>query len=286
MAHWGHLVAGWQPAGLGTAAPATPAFGVAGVLGTVLVGAMGLTQKVLVLGCVPVGAWGVARFLRPLCSPRARLVAAGVLPRPPAGLQRGRPGPLGRPGGLRRRAVDPAPTGPGPPASPPSSTNSSPDEPPPPAWRATPGGQMLVLGVLEAVAVAFAPAVAPMVVLCALGIVVGSYVVGQADGALRALWVALGATVVAAVVSAPWVLGTLAAGHGALSVFGLAGSAVNQPGCGGAGALRRGPHGDTVLSWLLVAAALLPLLIGRQARLAGPGGCGRWPAWPGSWPWR
>ncbi len=268
---WGHLVAGWQPAGLGTTAPATPAFGVAGVLGTVLVGAMGLTQKVLVLGCVPVGAWGVARFLRPLCSPRARLVAAVCylgLPLAYNALAQGRWDGLvayaAAPWILARlaRATGLAPFGP---------RELSPDEPPPPAWRATPGGQMLVLGVLEAVAVAFAPAVAPMVVLCALGIVVGSYVVGQADGALRALWVALGATVVAAVVSAPWVLGTLAAGHGALSVFGLAGSAVNQPGWGALVRFAVGPTGDTVLSWLLVAAALLPLLIGRQARLAWAG---------------
>jgi len=37
---------------------------------------MGLTQKVLVLGAIPFGAWGMSRFLRPMASPRARLIAA------------------------------------------------------------------------------------------------------------------------------------------------------------------------------------------------------------------
>ena len=37
---------------------------------------MGLVQKVLVLGCLPLGAWGVSRLLRPLGSRRAGLVAA------------------------------------------------------------------------------------------------------------------------------------------------------------------------------------------------------------------
>ena len=90
---WHHLVAGWQPAGVGSTAPATPAFAVLGVAGTALFGAMGLVQKVLVLGCIPLGGYGVARLLRPLASPRARLVAAICylgLPLPYDDLARGR----------------------------------------------------------------------------------------------------------------------------------------------------------------------------------------------------
>ncbi len=75
-ASWHHFFAGWQPAGVGTTAPATPAFGIVGLAGTVLLGAMGLTQKVLLLGCLPLGAWGMSRLMRPLVSPRARVVAA------------------------------------------------------------------------------------------------------------------------------------------------------------------------------------------------------------------
>ena len=56
---WHHFVSGWQSAGVGTTAPASPAFGVAGITGTVLFGAMGTLQRVLILGCIPVGVWGV-----------------------------------------------------------------------------------------------------------------------------------------------------------------------------------------------------------------------------------
>ncbi|MGH9092106.1 MAG: glycosyltransferase family 2 protein, partial [Acidimicrobiales bacterium] len=73
---WRHLFAAWQASGVGSTAPATPAYGVMGILGTVLLGGMGLLEKVLVLGCVPLGAWGISRLLRPVASPRARLVAA------------------------------------------------------------------------------------------------------------------------------------------------------------------------------------------------------------------
>ncbi len=72
---WHHFVSGWQSAGVGTTAPASPAFGLAGITGTVLFGAMGTLQHVLLLGCIPLGAWGVSRFLRPLVSPRARAIA-------------------------------------------------------------------------------------------------------------------------------------------------------------------------------------------------------------------
>ncbi len=72
---WHHFFSGWQSAGVGTTAPASPAFGIFGITGTVLFGAMGTLQRVLLLGCIPVGAWGTARFMRPFGSPRARTIA-------------------------------------------------------------------------------------------------------------------------------------------------------------------------------------------------------------------
>ena len=66
---------GWHPSGVGTTAPATPALAISGVVGTVLLGAMGLTQKVLIFACLPLGAWGAVRLLRPFGSQRAALVA-------------------------------------------------------------------------------------------------------------------------------------------------------------------------------------------------------------------
>jgi GT2 family glycosyltransferase len=262
---WHQLVAGWQPAGVGTTAPSTPAFGVLGILGTVLLGGMGLLQKVLVLGCIPVGAWGVSRLLRPLSSPRARLVGAVSylgLALPYDALAQGRwdglvayaavpwiVSRLVRSSGLLQVAGAPGPVG----------------------WRSTLLGQMVALGVLEAVAVAFAPAVSVVVLVCGVGVVIGSMLVGELRGSLRVLVVAAGATVVVAALCAPWVVGTVLAGRDAVSVFGLASSPASAVGWSDLLRFAVGPVGGGALSWLLVAAALLPLLIARQARLAWAG---------------
>jgi GT2 family glycosyltransferase len=262
---WHHFMTGWQPAGVGTTAPATPAFGVLGILGTVLLGAMGQLQKVLVLACIPVGAWGVSRLLRPLASPRARLVAALCylgLPLAYDELAQGRfdglvayaavpwiVSRLARASGL-------------PPFAPPEEAIG---------WRSTLWGQMLLLGVLEAVAVVFAPAVAVAVFVCALGMVAGSLLVGEWRGSGRVVAVAGGATGVAAVLCAPWVVGTLLAGRSAVSVFGLPLSSVTAPSWSDLLRFAVGPAGASALSWLLVVASLLPLLIGRHARLAWAG---------------
>lgn len=280
---WHHLVAGWQPAGVGTTAPATPAFGVLGVLGTFLVGRMGLLEKVLVLGCIPLGAWGVSRLLRPLSSPRARLVAAVCylgLALPYNALAQGRwdglvayaivPWILARL--ARSSRLPPFAATPGAAAAPGTYAHPTTLGPPVPVgWRASLPGQMVTLGVLEAVGVAFAPAVAVVVVVCGIGVVLGSVLVGEWRGSLRVLAVAAGATVVAAVLCAPWVVGTVLAGRGAVSVFGLAGSTTSALSWNDLLQFTVGPVGSGVLSWLLVAAALLPLLIGRQARLAWAG---------------
>ena len=74
-ASWHHFFSGWQSAGVGTTAPASPAFGLVGITGTVLFGAMGTLQRVLLLACIPLGAWGVSRFMRPVVSARARVIA-------------------------------------------------------------------------------------------------------------------------------------------------------------------------------------------------------------------
>jgi GT2 family glycosyltransferase len=72
----GQFVSGWRTSGLGAEAPAPPAFAILGVLGSVLLGAMGLLQRVLVLGMLPLGLVGMHRLTAPLGSWRVRL--AGV----------------------------------------------------------------------------------------------------------------------------------------------------------------------------------------------------------------
>ncbi len=261
-ATWHHLWAGWQPAGVGTTAPATSAFAVLGSAGTVLLGGMGLAQKVLVLACIPVGAYGTVTLVRPLGSPRARLVAAVSylgLALPYNALS------AGRWDGLVAFAVMPflvvrlaratrlPPFDTGRPAA---------------GWRGTAAGQVAVLGAIEAVAVAFAPAVAPAMLLCAVGFVGGSLLVGGWRPALRALGFGAAATAVAAVLLAPWVIGTLLAGHQAVGVFGLPGAPWSAANPGALVRFAVGPLGSSPLSWLVVVAALLPLLVGRDHRLA------------------
>src|SRR5271165_6545007 len=158
-ATWSHLFAPWQSPGVGTTAPVSSAFAVMGTLGTVLLGAMGLAQKVLVLGCIPLGAVGASRLVRPFASPRAQL-AAGLaylgLPLAYNSLAQGRLD------GLVAFALVP--------------------------W---------MLGSL-------ARAVAPTVLVCGIGVWVGSLLVGDHAARWRVLAVAGVATGVAFLLLFPW----------------------------------------------------------------------------------
>ncbi|MCY4631089.1 MAG: glycosyltransferase [bacterium] len=64
----------WREAGLGADGPAPTAYGIVGVAGSVLLGAMGMTRTVLVLGLVPFGAVGLWRLLATTGSRRAQIV--------------------------------------------------------------------------------------------------------------------------------------------------------------------------------------------------------------------
>ncbi len=255
---WHQFFSGWQPAGLGSGAASTPAYGVLGIVGTVLLGGMGLVQKVLVLGCIPLGAWGIVRLLRPLCSPRACL-AGGLaylgLPLAYNALAQGRWD------GLVVFAVTPWVV-----ARLARASELGPFERPH-GWRGTLAGQMLTLGVVEAVAVSFAPAVGLVVLLVGIALPLGSLVSGRLEG-LRSLGVSVGASVVAAILCIPWSISLLLSGRQMLEVLGLPVSA--SSGWSWSSLLRFavGPTGSSPLSWLLVVAALLPLLVSRGPRLA------------------
>jgi GT2 family glycosyltransferase len=263
---WHRFFAVWQPAGVGGAAPASPGFALLGLVGTVTLGAMGLAQKVVVLGAIPVGAWGVSRLLRPIGSPRARFIGAICylgLPLPYDAFAHGRWDGLvayaATPWVLRLVAYAAA-------LPPFVSTDGG----GPSSWRRRFYGRVLSLAVVESVAVAFAPAMAVVVLLVGLGIVAGSVLVGDMARAVRGLAAAAAATVGTALLCLPWVVGTLAGGTSAANVFGAAGAG---PVLTWEQVLRFdvGPTGGSFLSWLLVAAALLPLLVGRGERLAWAG---------------
>ncbi len=286
---WGatltQFVAGWHPSGVGTTAPATPAFALAGVVGTVLLGAMGLTQKVLLFACIPFGAWGVVRLIRPFGSQRATLVAGVVylaIPLPYDALALGRLGGLALYGGapwvlghlFRATGLDPyAPGGrPGPGTGRRNGRNGR------TTGRRWLAGHRtlracLLLGVLEAVLVAFAPAAAVVVVLAGAALVASSVLLGQWRATVRALWLALWATVVAGVLCFPWLIGVLSARRGALAVLGTATPTSEAASWGTLLRFSVGPIGDSPLTWAFAGAALLPLLLARGPRFRWAGRC-------------
>ena len=258
---WHHFFSGWQSTGVGTTAPSSPAFGLLGVSGTVLFGAMGAVQRVLLLGCIPLGAWGMSRLMRPMVSDRARVVAVvcylGV-PLPYGALGTGRWDglvayaafpfvalALARAAGVAPYAVAPGPR-----------------------WRSTSAGRVAVLGASIAVGAGFAPALVPMVLVTALAWEVGALLAGQRAGSGRVLLASFEGVGVALVLSAPWVLGTLLAGRASVGIFGLPLPATSVPGWGEIVRFAIGPAARSPITWLLVVGAALPLVLGRGIRLA------------------
>ena len=258
---WHHFFSGWQSAGVGTTAPASPAFGFVGITGTVLFGAMGTLQRILLLACVPLGAWGVSRFMRPLVSSRARVIAVICylgLPLPYGALGTGRWDGLvayavfpfialrlAQAAGIEPYAVEPGPT-----------------------WRSRPAGRVTILGAIIAAAAGFAPAVVPLVLAMAVAWALGSVLVGARDSAWRVVVVAAEGVGVALVLAAPWVVGTALAGKASVGIFGLPIAGATAPDWGDVLRFAIGPAARSPIVWLLVVAAALPLVIGRGTRLS------------------
>ncbi len=265
---------GWHPSGVGTTAPATPALAISGVVGTVLLGAMGLTQKVLIFGCLPLGAWGAVRLLRPFGSQRAALVcglAYLAVPLPYNALALGRWGALvvyaGAPWVLatlaRSTGLEPFVRRAGVPAASPGVGSAEPG-----AWATRHGllGGALALGVLEAVLISFVPAAAIVVVLVALSIVLSSLLFGDIARTARSLRLALASTGVALVISLPWLIGVLSSGRGMVTVFGLQTPASGAASWGMVLRFATGPIGASPLTWGFVVAAAAPLVLARGVR--------------------
>jgi len=268
---------GWHPSGVGTTAPAAPALAISGVVGTLLIGAMGLTQKVLIFGCLPLGAWGTVRLLRPFGSQRAALVAGlAYLAMPLAynGLALGRWGALvvyaGSPWVLailaRSTGLDPFVRTAGvrtvvgvPGAVAPEATG---------AWASRHGflGGALALGVLEAVLISFVPAAAVAVGLAAVALILSSLLFRDVAQTARSLRLALGSTVVALVISAPWAIGVLTSGRGMVSVFGLETPASGAADWGTILRFATGPIVSSPLTWGFVVAAAAPLVLASGVR--------------------
>ena len=104
---------GWHPSGVGTTAPASPALALAGLLGTVLLGAMGLTQKVLVFGLPPARGLGGGPAVAPVRLPAGLPGRRARLPGHGPSLRRPGPRAVGCPGRLRRHPLGAGPAVPG-----------------------------------------------------------------------------------------------------------------------------------------------------------------------------
>ncbi len=279
----GHFVSGWRSSGLGASAPAPQAFAFIGLAGMLVLGHMGFLQHLAVLGTLPVGALGAWYLGRPLGSRWARtvtMVAYAVIPLPYGALGLGswevlvayaaapwvlrllleamglepydtryRAARRTRPGALRVLG---------------STNNRSRRLGPVPRCG-------LSLAVLVALTSAVAPSEVVVVLICAIGLLAGSAFAGQSAAAVRSLVVAVLGVLGAVILSVPWTLGLLHPGPG-LAALGGPGS-VEPAGVGQLLALRIGGVGVTPLAWGLVAAALLPLLVGQGWRFAWASRC-------------
>jgi GT2 family glycosyltransferase len=256
----GHLLADylrtWRHAGIGGDGAQPTAFALLGLAGLPFLGAMGLLQQVLVLGCLPAGWIGAWRLTKPLGSRLGRtagLITYATVPLAPDALSRGGWA------GLLVYAVAPwvfvrliAACGDLPSAH-------------GPVIRRRDRRAIFALGLLLALVVAFVPLYAVVVLLTALGLLLGGALTGGGQRAWGAFVVALGAVGIAIVLHVPWTFGFALPGTDWWSTGGV-GTVLHQG--LGIGALLRFDTGagHTALGWALPVAAALPLLIGREWR--------------------
>src|SRR5205823_2942435 len=128
--------------------------------------------------------------------------------------------------------------------------------------------QVLPLGILLALTAALVPSVTLLLVVVAAALALGSFLGGRVAGAARALPAAGGAVVVAALLCVPWTLGFLVPGSQWATFAGVPIAADRALGLGALLRFETGPIGAAPLGWAFVVAAALPLLIGREWRLA------------------
>ncbi|HAM00954.1 MAG TPA: hypothetical protein DCQ30_01810 [Acidimicrobiaceae bacterium] len=259
---------GWHAPGLGGVNPTSPATGPLGLLALVLGGSSGLVQKVIVLGCLPVGAWGLARLARPFGSPRGRLAATLVYLALPVAYDALA---LGRWDALVAYAAAPWVAA--------RLARASDLEPFASGYGSDRAGrlrrrrllrQVIGLGVLEAVFTMLVPAGAALTLLMAAGLSAGALVALGPTGwrpVRRMTGAALGATAVTVVLLAPWSFTMLAGSQRWQAVTGLALLPGTGPGWSSLLRLAVGPIGDSPLAYGLVVAAVLPLLVAVRHRL-------------------
>ena len=257
---------GWRTAGLGSDAYQPTGFGVIGLLGTVFLGAMGVLRKVLILGMLPLGAYGAWRLARPIGSRRADVVALAVyvaIPVPYNALVRGSWSGLLLYGAAPwmllslARASQLAPYG----------SRLASDDVAGVRLDRRFWGQVLGLGFLLALVGAIVPFVLAVAIGMALALAVGSILVFRAAGVPRLVAAAVGASVVGVVLHLPWSLDLLRPAAGWESFAGIRTSTAGSLSLPELLRFETGPYGAPPLGWAFLLAAGLPLIIGRSWRL-------------------
>ena len=277
------LLSGWwsefRPVGLGQEGFAPTGLGVLTLLSWLFLGETGLLRTVLIVGMVPLGGLGVWRLMQPFGALWVQVVALaaylanpvpynalangvwdalllyGAVPwlmgavlagagLPPFGSSEGIPGRDSRRPSLLREARTWLPR----------SGQSK--------QRPLAGREILTVGLLLGLTIAMASEALIVVVLVLAGLVLGSVLAGSAEGVARMVLVGVAGAAVAAVLNLPWLL------DGLSSLFGdrMGGG----HGSSWAELLRfdTGPFGDDRLGWALPVAAVLPLALANDYRLA------------------
>jgi GT2 family glycosyltransferase len=248
------FAAGWRTTGLGSPAPSPPAFGLLGVAGTVLLGGVGVLQRLLIVGALPIGLVGVYRLAKPLDSVAGRLITLIVyasIPLPYDAIARGRLSGLMAYAAVPWILVSLA-----------RATGTAPFASDEPARRV----RVVALGVLLAVVGALAPAILVVTLVAAVGLAVGSVLVGESDRG-GPLVVALAAVGVAILLLAPWSIDLLVPGHGAERLTAAALDTMHGPGFGALVRFETGPLGAGPIGWVFLVPAALPLAVGHDWRL-------------------
>ncbi|MGH9121656.1 MAG: hypothetical protein ACRDYC_06875, partial [Acidimicrobiales bacterium] len=242
----------WQPAGLGSVNPSSPALGLLGLLGIVLFGAKGTLQHLVVLGPFilgPLGAYRAARWWR---SPRARAVALVVYALVPVAANSLAAGDWP---GLIVYGAAPWVL---------SMVGQLSGDPPfsPTTWRAA-RGKLVGLVLVVAVVSAFVPSFLAVIVVVGLALVAGSVLCGRGMSGVRCLQACVISVIGAVVLLVPWSLSVLGS---RASILGVAAGPSARHDLGAVLSFHLGPVGAP-LTWMLLVGAALPLVIGGSWRL-------------------
>jgi GT2 family glycosyltransferase len=251
---WKSWWSAWQPGGLGVAAPSSPALGFLALLGTILVGAMGTLQHLVVLTPLligPIGAYRAARWWGSRRGRMAAMVAYAVVALPYNALSGGHWG------GLVAYAAAPwilSWVG-----------KFSATVPYPSTRLAQVWVRIIGIGVLVTVVAAVTPSFLYVVPLMGLALLAGSALAGQPAAGLRMAGIAAAASLTATILLLPWSWSVLGSQVSAL------GAPVGPQGRLSLGDVLRfhtGSFGSGVAGWAVLVVAALPLFIGRGWRLA------------------